>query len=64
MKDSLELQPETAPNRVVWSLDFDARDGLPLWQQPVSTYLSDAMDVMIGCSYETGLQNLKAVVES
>lgn len=60
---TFELQSEAGQTRIVWSLDFDAREGLPLWQQPVSTYLSYAMDVMIGSSYETGLQKLKAIVE-
>ncbi|MEO1209414.1 MAG: SRPBCC family protein [Cyanobacteria bacterium J06638_20] len=60
---TFELQPEAGQTRVVWSLDFDARKGLPLWEQPISTYISYAIDAMIGSSYETGLQNLKAVVE-
>ncbi|MBE9099040.1 SRPBCC family protein [Vacuolonema iberomarrocanum] len=60
---TFELQPDAGQTRIVWSLDFDSREGVPLWQQPVSTYVSYAMDMMIGSSYETGLQNLKAVVE-
>ena len=49
--------------QVVWSLDTDMRAGVPLWQQPISTYFRFLMDAMIGKNYETGLQNLKALVE-
>lgn len=60
---TFELEPEAGQTRVVWSLDFDSREGVPLWQKPVSTYMSFLVNAMVGDSYEIGLQNLKAVVE-
>ncbi|MEL6380949.1 MAG: SRPBCC family protein [Cyanobacteria bacterium J06626_18] len=61
---TFRLVPEDGKTRVVWSLDTDSREGMPLWQQPVSTYFGFAMDAMIGKDYEAGLQNLKALAES
>lgn len=49
---------------MVWSLDSDMREGVPLLMQPISTYFGFLMDGMIGPDYETGLQNLKALAES
>ena len=49
--------------QVTWSLDTDMRDGVPFVMKPVSTYMGFLMDGMVGSDYETGLQNLKAVVE-
>ncbi|MEO0987594.1 MAG: SRPBCC family protein [Cyanobacteria bacterium J06639_14] len=61
---TFNLVSEDGKTRVVWSLDTDMREGLPLWQQPISTYFGFAMDAMLGPEYETGLQNLKGLVES
>jgi hypothetical protein len=60
---AFQLFPEGDQTRVVWSLDTDMRAGVPLWQQPLSTYLGFAMDSMIGQDYEAGLQKLKTVAE-
>ncbi|MEL6158441.1 MAG: SRPBCC family protein [Cyanobacteria bacterium J06627_32] len=48
---------------VTWSLDTDVREGVPLLNQPLSTYFGFFMDSMIGDTYEEGLANLKSVVE-
>lgn len=50
--------------QVVWSLDAEMRDGVPFVMKPVSTYLGFLMDGMVGGDYETGLQNLKALLEN
>ena len=60
---SFELIPGDGVTEVVWSLDSDMREGVPVLAQPISTYFGFAMDSMVGKDYETGLQNLKAVVE-
>jgi len=49
--------------QVTWSLDTDMRDGVPFLLKPAGTYLGLLMDGMVGGDYETGLQNLKTVVE-
>lgn len=61
---TFDLIPEAGQTRVVWSLDTDMREGVPLLKQPISTYFGFAMDSMVGKDYEIGLQNLKAVLES
>ncbi len=50
--------------QVTWSLDAEMREGVPFVMKPVSTYMGFLMDGMVGGDYETGLQNLKAVVEN
>ena len=57
------LTPENDQTRVVWSLDTDMREGVPLWQQPISTYFGFFMDGMIGKDYEAGLQRIKQLAE-
>ena len=57
------LLPEEGQTRVVWSLDSDTREGVPLLRQPISTYFGFMMDSMLGQEYEAGLANLKALVE-
>ncbi|MEO1350482.1 MAG: SRPBCC family protein [Cyanobacteria bacterium J06635_15] len=65
MADALfELTPADDQTKVTWSLDTDMREGVPLWLQPVNTYLGFLMDSMVGESYEQGLENLKTAVES
>jgi uncharacterized protein YndB with AHSA1/START domain len=61
---AFDLTPEDEGTHVVWSLDSDMREGVPLLMQPISTYFGFLMDGMIGPDYETGLQNLKALAES
>ena len=60
---SFELIPRDGVTEVIWSLDSDMREGVPVLAQPISTYFGFAMDSMVGRDYESGLQNLKAVVE-
>ncbi|MEO0886905.1 MAG: SRPBCC family protein [Cyanobacteria bacterium J06648_10] len=57
------LEPTDDGTLVTWSLDTDVRKGVPLLNQPMSTYFGFLMDSMIGDKYEEGLANLKAVVE-
>jgi uncharacterized protein YndB with AHSA1/START domain len=57
------LTPEGEQTQVTWTLDTDMRAGVPLLQQPLNTYFGFLMDSMVGKDYETGLQNLKTVVE-
>ncbi len=57
------LQPEADQTRVVWSLDTDMREGVPVLKQPINTYFGFLMDSMLGNDYETGLRNLKHLVE-
>ncbi|MEM9450406.1 MAG: SRPBCC family protein [Cyanobacteria bacterium P01_E01_bin.6] len=61
---SFALIPENDGTRVVWSLDTDSRERVPLVKQPISTYFGFFMDAMLGGDYETGLQNLKSLAES
>ncbi|MEO1388407.1 MAG: SRPBCC family protein [Cyanobacteria bacterium J06634_6] len=57
------LEPTDDGTLVTWSLDTDMRKGVPLLNQPMSTYFGFLMDSMIGDKYEEGLANLKSVVE-
>ena len=61
---AFQLIPENGDTQVIWSLDTDMREGVPLVMQPISTYFGFLMDSMIGKDYETGLQDLKDTVES
>jgi uncharacterized protein YndB with AHSA1/START domain len=61
---TFSLQPENGKTHVVWSLDTDMREGVSVLQQPMSTYAGFFMDGMIGQEYETGLQQLKALIEA
>ena len=61
---SFDLTPTAdGQTQVTWSLDTDMREGVPFVMKPVSTYMGFLMDAMVGGDYETGLQNLKNVVE-
>lgn len=57
-KSNMVLAPNGASTRVTWTLDID------LGGSPVAHYFGLMMDRMIGKDYETGLNNLKALVES
>ena len=61
---SFTLTPENEATQVVWSFDTDMREGVPLFLQPVTTYLGFLMDSMVGEDYEIGLQNLKNAAET
>lgn len=60
---AFKLVPEQGQTRVIWSLDTDMRQGMPLLKQPISTYVGFFMDRIIGKDYETGLQRLKQLAE-
>ena len=60
---TIVIEPEADVTRVTWSLDSDVRKGVPLLMKPVSAYFGLLMDSTVGRSYETGLRNLKAVIE-
>jgi effector-binding domain-containing protein/carbon monoxide dehydrogenase subunit G len=56
-KAAILLAPEGPGTRVTWTLDID------LGGSPIAHYFGLAMDRMIGKDYETGLANLKTLVE-
>jgi uncharacterized protein YndB with AHSA1/START domain len=61
---AFELKPMgEGQTQVTWSLDSEMREGVPLAMQPVSSYMGLLMDSMVGHDYETGLQNLKTLIE-
>lgn len=49
--------------RVVWSFQSNMREGMPIYMQPMSTYMGFMMDGMLGPQYEDGLANLKKLAE-
>lgn len=60
----MNLEPVAEGTKVVWSFDTNMRKGVPIYMQPVSTYMGFFMDGMLGKDYEAGLQNLKRVAEA
>lgn len=52
-----DLTPEGDATRVTWGLDADMGAG------PVGRWMGLMMDTWVGADYETGLQNLKDLVE-
>ena len=40
------------------------REGVPVYMQPISTYMGFFMDAMVGKDYEKGLANLKRAAEA
>ena len=60
---TFNLVPENGETQVIWSLDTDMREGVPVLKQPISTYFGFFMDSMVGKDYEVGLQNLKTLLE-
>lgn len=60
---TFNLQPQDGKTLITWSLDTDMREGVPVLQQPISTYMGFFMDAMMGQEYEAGLQQLQAIVE-
>jgi len=57
-KSALALVPDGPATQVTWTLEVD------LGTNPVSRYFGLMMDRMIGKDYESGLRQLKALVES
>lgn len=60
---AITLEPVAEGTRAVWSFDSNMRKGVPVYMQPLSTYLGFFMDGMIGEDYEKGLANLKRLAE-
>ncbi|WP_299415846.1 SRPBCC family protein [Acaryochloris sp. IP29b_bin.148] len=60
---AFKLTPQDDDTLVVWSLDTDLRAGVPLLMQPLSTYFRFVIDSAVGQDYETGLANLKTIIE-
>lgn len=50
--------------KVVWTYHAKTRENVPVYLQPISTYLGYVMDPILGPSYEQGLANLKRVAEA
>ncbi len=57
------LSPEDGQTRVVWSLDMEMSEGVPFLFKPINNYLGLALDSLVGQQYDSGLRNLKNVVE-
>lgn len=49
--------------KVVWAFETKMREGVPIYMQPMSTYMGFFMDGMLGPQYEEGLANLKKAAE-
>jgi len=58
------IEPMGEASKVVWSLDTNMRDGVPVMKQPMATFFGLFMDKMLGKSYEDGLAKLKATAEA
>ena len=61
---TMSLTQEGGATKVVWSLDSKMREGVPVWMQPMSTYMGFFMDGMVGKDYEKGLARLKTAAEA
>ncbi|MGF1460187.1 MAG: SRPBCC family protein [Leptolyngbyaceae cyanobacterium] len=61
---TFQLSPQGKQTQVIWMLDTDMRQSVPLVKQPLNAYLGLLMDAMVGQDYEAGLQNLKTLAES
>ncbi len=61
---TMMITPSGAGSEVVWSFDCNMRKGVPLWMQPLSTYMGFFMDGMLGKDYDRGLEKLKAAAEA
>ena len=53
----------TNSTEVVWSLDSSISEEAPFIFKPLNNYLGLLLDSLVGKDYETGLANLKRVVE-
>lgn len=61
---TISLAPTADGTQVTWALDSNMRqEDAPVWMTPVSGYLGLMVKTSVGQSYDTGLQNLKAVIE-
>lgn len=50
--------------KVVWTFETNMRKGVPLYMQPMSTYMGFFMEKFLGPAYEEGLANLKREAEA
>jgi len=48
---------------VIWSLDTDMFEGVPIYIQLFSAYMGFFMDTMEGKDYEQGLKNLQELIK-
>ena len=60
---AFSLTSENGQTLVVWSLDTDMSEGVPFIFKPINNYLGLALDSLVGQQYDSGLRNLKIVVE-
>lgn len=60
---TFDLQEANGGTRVTWSLDSNMSEKTPLLLKPITNYFAVMMDSIVGPQYETGLQNLKKLVE-
>ncbi|MEM8780579.1 MAG: SRPBCC family protein [Cyanobacteria bacterium P01_G01_bin.49] len=60
---SFDLIAENEATEVIWSLDTDMRQGVPIYMKPFGAYLGFFMDSMVGKDYEKGLNNLQKLVQ-
>ena len=61
---SFNLIGDRKQTTVIWSLDTDMREGIPLYLKPFAAYLGFFMDSMVGKDYEQGLNNLQKLVQN
>ncbi|GJL95185.1 MAG: polyketide cyclase [Hyphococcus sp.] len=61
---TFDVKPSGNGTKVVWALDTNMREGVPLHMKPMATIFSFMMDGMLGKQYEQGLADLKTVVEA
>ncbi|MEL6927997.1 MAG: SRPBCC family protein [Cyanobacteria bacterium J06600_6] len=61
---SFDLIAENEATEVIWSLDTDMRQGIPIYMKPFAAYLGFFMDSMVGKDYEQGLNNLQKLVQN
>ena len=60
---NFNLIAESDQTKVIWSLDTDMREGIPLYMKPFAAYMGFFMDSMVGKEYEKGLENLQQLVQ-
>ena len=61
---SFNLIDDRKETKVIWSLDTNMREGVPVYMKPFSAYLGFFMDSTVGKDYERGLDNLQKLVQN
>lgn len=61
---AMRLEPQGEATKVTWSFDANMRKGVPIYMQPMATYMGFFMDQMTGKDYEGGLAKLKKSAEA